>query len=71
MASHQRPHRCVPWRDAVDLPIHAQELSRLDDSASIYKLTGPILVKQDLDMSKSTVKERLTFIKAQLCVALC
>ena len=46
-----------------------QELKRLDDSATIYKRAGPILVKQDLDMSKSTVKERIDFIKAQLCVA--
>ena len=43
-----------------------EEIDRLDEDATIYKLTGPILVKQDLEMSKSNVQTRHDFIKKQL-----
>ena len=34
--------------------------------ANVYKLTGPVLVKQDLDEAKSTVKKRIEYISAEL-----
>ena len=49
--------------------VASQEIDRLDEDATIYKLTGPILVKQDLEMSKSNVQTRHDFIKKQLYVA--
>ena len=41
-----------------------QELSLLkDDGATpVYKMVGPVLLKQDLDEAKSTVEKRLEFI---------
>jgi prefoldin beta subunit len=39
-----------------------QELSLLNDDAPVYKMVGPVLLKQDLDEAKSTVEKRLEFI---------
>jgi prefoldin beta subunit len=41
-----------------------QELELLDDSASttVYKLVGPVLMKNELDDAKQTVEKRLEFI---------
>lgn len=42
-----------------------EEVARLDESSTIYKLTGPILVKQDLESTRSNVEKRLEFITTQ------
>jgi len=39
-----------------------QELDILDDSANVYKMVGPVLMKNDLDDAKQTVEKRLEFI---------
>lgn len=39
-----------------------QELDLLDDSANVYKMVGPVLMKNDLDDAKLTVDKRLEFI---------
>jgi prefoldin beta subunit len=39
-----------------------QELDLLDDSANIYKMVGPVLLKNDLEEAKQTVEKRLEFI---------
>lgn len=39
-----------------------QEFSTLSDSATIYKLVGPILLKQDRTEAKMAVEGRLEFI---------
>jgi len=44
----------------------ASELDRLEDDAVVYKLLGPVLVKQDLQESKTNVKKRIEFIKAEM-----
>jgi len=44
-------------------PEAAQELERLDEEASVYKLVGPVLVKQDLVEARSNVSKRLEFIR--------
>jgi hypothetical protein len=43
-----------------------QELDILDNKAVVYKLIGPVLVKQDLDDAKSTVKSRITHFRSSL-----
>lgn len=39
-----------------------QEFTSLDDDANIYKMVGPVLLKQDLNEARSTVDGRLDFI---------
>lgn len=45
-----------------------QELDLLDSSNTIYKLVGPVLVKQDLDEAKATVGKRLDYINGEMWV---
>jgi hypothetical protein len=46
-----------------------QELELLSDGANVYKLIGPVLVKQDLAEAKANVKKRIEYISAELSVA--
>lgn len=39
-----------------------QELDLLDESSVIYKIVGPVLMRNDLDDAKQTVEKRLEFI---------
>lgn len=43
-----------------------QELDLLKSSSTVYKLIGPVLVKQDLDEAKATVGKRLEYITGEL-----
>uniref|UniRef100_A0A3P9LB53 Prefoldin subunit 6 n=1 Tax=Oryzias latipes TaxID=8090 RepID=A0A3P9LB53_ORYLA len=43
-----------------------EELDLLDSSNTIYKLIGPVLVKQDLDEAKATVTKRLEYINGEI-----
>ena len=43
-----------------------QELDLLDADGNVFKLIGPVLVKQDLEDAKSNVEKRLEFIKKEL-----
>ena len=43
-----------------------QELELLDDDANVFKLIGPVLVKQDLAEAKANVNKRLEYITAEL-----
>jgi prefoldin beta subunit len=44
-----------------------QELDLLDeDSATVYKMVGPVLMKNDLDDAKQTVEKRLEYITGEL-----
>ncbi|CAI5741895.1 unnamed protein product [Hyaloperonospora brassicae] len=43
-----------------------KELDLLDDEAKVYKLVGPVLLKQDVDEAKSNVSKRLEFINNEL-----
>ncbi|TVU33236.1 hypothetical protein EJB05_25026, partial [Eragrostis curvula] len=45
---------------------YAQELELLNDGANVYKLIGPVLVKQDLAEAKANVKKRIEYISAEL-----
>nr|CAB3476447.1 unnamed protein product [Digitaria exilis] len=42
------------------------ELELLDDGANVYKLIGPVLVKQDLAEAKANVRKRIEYISAEL-----
>lgn len=44
----------------------AQELELVNDEANVYKLIGPVLVKQDLAEAKANVKKRIEYISAEL-----
>ena len=56
---HPRPH--LHYRIV-------QELERLNDDSNVFKLIGPVLVKQDVDDAKATVASRLELIERELCV---
>ena len=46
---------------------HHQEFSTLDDGAKIYKLVGPVLLKQDRSEAVLAVDGRLEFIEKEMC----
>ena len=43
-----------------------QELDLLEDGAPVFKLVGPVLVRQDLDEAKQNVNKRLEFIREEM-----
>ncbi|CAG5992711.1 prefoldin subunit 6 [Menidia menidia] len=43
-----------------------EELDMLDSSNMVYKLIGPVLVKQDVDEAKATVAKRLEYINGEI-----
>ena len=43
-----------------------QELDLLDDQSTVYKMVGPVLMKNDLDDAKQTVEKRLEYISGEL-----
>lgn len=43
-----------------------EELTLLDSQNTVYKLIGPVLVKQDLDEAKATVSKRLEYINGEI-----
>ncbi|CAN7049578.1 unnamed protein product, partial [Brassica rapa subsp. trilocularis] len=45
---------------------HIQELDLLQDDANVYKLIGPVLVKQDLAEANANVRKRIEYISAEL-----
>ena len=47
-----------------------QELDLLENANIVYKLIGPVLVKQDLDEAKATVTKRLEYINGEMWVTL-
>ncbi|XP_052183739.1 prefoldin subunit 6 [Diospyros lotus] len=43
-----------------------KELDLLNEDANVYKLIGPVLVKQDLAEAKANVHKRIDYISAEL-----
>eukprot|EP00930_Biecheleria_cincta_P052777 TRINITY_DN38065_c0_g1_i1.p1 TRINITY_DN38065_c0_g1~~TRINITY_DN38065_c0_g1_i1.p1 ORF type:complete len:123 (-),score=45.50 TRINITY_DN38065_c0_g1_i1:160-528(-) len=43
-----------------------QEFETIEDDATIYKLVGPVMVKQNVDDAKSNVEKRLEYISGEL-----
>ncbi|RLM79987.1 hypothetical protein C2845_PM12G08080 [Panicum miliaceum] len=59
--------RCSSSRRHREEPPGPQaELELLNDGANVYKLIGPVLVKQDLAEAKANVKKRIEYISAEL-----
>ena len=48
-----------------------QEFQGLADDTNIYKLVGPVLLKQDTSEAKSTVDGRLQYIEKEMSVLSC
>lgn len=48
------------------LPLHKQEFALLQGDANIYKLIGPVLVKQDKTEAVTNVDKRIDFIQAEM-----
>ena len=57
-------------RDPARLMYHNrdQEFASLTEDNTVYKLVGPVLVKQDQAEAKQNVDTRLEFIKSEMCV---
>ena len=47
-----------------------QEMGLLEDGARVYKLIGPVLVKQDPEEASQNVAKRLDYIKGELYVCI-
>ncbi|KAJ7334563.1 Prefoldin subunit 6 [Desmophyllum pertusum] len=43
-----------------------EELDVIEPDGSVYKLIGPVLVKQDLEEAKQTVGKRIEYITAEI-----
>lgn len=43
-----------------------QEFNLLEADASIYKLVGPVLAKQDINEAKSNVSKRIEYIQKEI-----
>merc|ERR1712050_620339 len=42
------------------------EFDNLEEDAVVYKLVGPVMVKQNVDDAKANVEKRLDYIKGEL-----
>ncbi|KAM8847966.1 prefoldin subunit 6 [Synchiropus picturatus] len=50
----------------ADNNIVREELELVDGSNTVFKLIGPVLVKQDLEEAKATVAKRLEYISGEI-----
>lgn len=46
--------------------LRLQELDLLEDEAPVFKLIGPVLMKQDLEEAKQNVVKRLELIEREM-----
>lgn len=44
----------------------AKEFSKLNDTNQVYKLIGPVLVKQDQVEARTNVDKRIEYIKGEM-----
>ena len=66
---HTTPHTCIhihPHKCTHTHVFHTQELDLLEDDAVVYKLVGPVLVRQELSEARQTVEKRLDYISKEL-----
>lgn len=64
-------HKAVSQRQVLDGQLHenmgvVQELDLLKDDGEVFKLIGPVLVKQELTEAKQNVAKRMDYIKGEL-----
>lgn len=50
----------------IDRIAPLQELDRLEADAKVFKLIGPVLVKQDLAEARQNVEKRITYIRTEM-----
>lgn len=43
---------------------------QLEEGATVYKMIGPVLIKQDQEEAKQTVQKRIDYISEQLWVVM-
>uniref|UniRef100_A0A914HJK8 Probable prefoldin subunit 6 n=1 Tax=Globodera rostochiensis TaxID=31243 RepID=A0A914HJK8_GLORO len=43
-----------------------EELDRLESGAGVFKLIGPVLIKQDLEEAKQNVEKRIAYIQTEI-----
>lgn len=59
LASRRGPTDSIPC-------FSSQELDLLKEDANVYKLIGPVLVKQDLAEANANVRKRIEYISGEL-----
>ncbi|KAL3536887.1 hypothetical protein ACH5RR_000253 [Cinchona calisaya] len=62
--NHQLRKKCTIQLGENELVL--KELELLKEDANVYKLIGPILVKQDLAEARANVRKRIEYISAEL-----
>ncbi|KAK2186728.1 hypothetical protein NP493_193g04080 [Ridgeia piscesae] len=63
--------KCVAARQQLDAQFNEntlvkQELDLLEDGATVYKMIGPVLVKQDTEESRQNVQKRIDYITGEM-----
>ncbi|WAR30480.1 PFD6-like protein [Mya arenaria] len=55
-------------RQALDVQLNenTMELERLEAAATVYKMIGPVLVKQEMTEAKDNVQKRIDYISGEL-----
>lgn len=43
-------------------------MESLDSEARVFKLVGPVLVRQEVDEARANVQSRMDLLKRQVCV---
>ena len=46
--------------------IHLQELDLIESSAAVFKMIGPVLVKQDIEEARQNVQKRIDYINGEM-----
>jgi prefoldin beta subunit len=46
----------------------SQEFKLLEEDANVFKLVGPVLVKQDLQEARANIAKRMEYIKTEVYV---
>ncbi|XP_034828509.1 prefoldin subunit 6 [Maniola hyperantus] len=64
-------HKAVAQKQQLDSQMNEnkvvkEELSLLKKDAEVYKLIGPVLVKQDLEEARQNVAKRLEYISKEI-----
>ena len=60
------PHHTHAYISTHTNVFHTQELDLLEVDAVVYKLIGPVLVRQELSEARQTVEKRLDYISKEL-----
>ena len=63
--------RCVSNRKQLESQLTEnnmvkEELDRLEDGAEVFKLIGPVLIKQELSEAKQNVQKRIDYISKEI-----